>query len=239
MISPMSEPTRGTAGRLALVVDDDPAARLLASEGLGREGFAVVEAATVDTARSALAEHPVDIVILDLGLPDDNGLKLLSELREDGDLPVLIVSGFGEVEDRVVGLRLGADDYLVKPFAPSELAARVHAVLRRAHATPAEHLLQYDDGLVIDLMAREVRRNGEIVELRPREFDVLAELASNPRRAFTREALLRSVWKSSSEWQTPATVTEHLRKLRLAIEDDPSNPRHLITVRGVGYRFDP
>jgi hypothetical protein len=112
--------------------------------------------------------------------------------------------------------------------------------MRRAvGAGPEVRALEFDDGLRIDLLAREVTRSGEVVDLRPREFDVLVELASNPRRVFTREDLLRAVWKSSSEWQTPATVTEHVRKLRLAVEPTADPPRHIITVRGVGYRFDP
>ncbi len=225
---------------VALVVDDDPASTTLAAEALAREGITAVVAATADAARAVLAQRTVDLIVLDLGLPDDNGLTLLSEVRETAATPVIIVSGFGDLEDRVVGLRLGADDYLVKPFSPSELAARSAAVMRRAvGAGPEVQALEFDDGLRIDLLAREVTRSGEVVELRPREFDVLVELASNPRRVFTREDLLRAVWKSSSEWQTPATVTEHVRKLRLAVEPTSDPPRHIITVRGVGYRFDP
>lgn len=230
----MSETPRFTA----LVVDDDPASAALASAALGREGIAAVTAASADGARSALAERSVDLIVLDLGLPDDNGLDLLAEVRRTSATPVLIMSGHGDVEDRVVGLRLGADDYLVKPVAPSELAARVVAVMRRVQGSgPEPRVLTFDDGLVVDVPAREVTLAGAVVDLRPREFDVLVELATHPRQVFSREELLRSVWRSSSEWQTPATVTEHVRKLRLALGAGAS--RHLATVRGVGYRFDP
>ena len=225
---------------MALVVDDDPASTALAAEALAREGIVALVAATADEARSVLAGRPVDLIVLDLGLPDDNGLHLLASVREAAATPVIIVSGHGDLEDRVVGLRLGADDYLVKPFSPSELAARATAVMRRTTgAAPDARILEFDDGLRIDVPAREVTRRGAVVELRPREFDVLVELATHPRRVFSRDDLLRSVWKSSSEWQTPATVTEHVRKLRLALEPDDSAARHIVTVRGVGYRFDP
>ena len=225
---------------MALVVDDDAAARTLAGEALTRDGVTVVAASTAEEARTVLARHAVDVVVLDLGLPDESGLTLLTGIRETGSTPVVIVSGFADIEDRVVGLRLGADDYLTKPFSPSELAARVHSVLRRAVASaPVNPVLTFGDGLVIDVPAREVSRHGTVIDLRPREFDVLAHLAGHPRRVFSRDDLLRIVWNSSSEWQTPATVTEHVRKLRLAVEIDPNASVHVITVRGVGYRFDP
>lgn len=225
---------------VALVVDDDPAATALVAEALAREGITAVAAASADEARAVLADRNVDLIVLDLGLPDDNGLHLLSAVREAAATPVIIVSGHGELEDRVVGLRLGADDYLVKPFSPSELAARAAAVMRRATGPgPGSAILEFADGLRIDVPAREVSRRGAVIELRPREFDVLVALASHPRQVFTRDDLLRSVWNSSSEWQTPATVTEHVRKLRLALGSDPADARHIVTVRGVGYRFDP
>lgn len=236
-----ANPMSDTSPRsVALVVDDDPAATALATEALAREGITVVVAATADEARAVLADRTVDLVVLDLGLPDDNGLHLLTAVRESSATPVIIVSGHGDLEDRVVGLRLGADDYLVKPFSPSELAARAAAVMRRTTATgPGPAILEFADGLRIDVPAREVSRRGSVVALRPREFDVLVALASHPRRVFTRDELLRSVWRSSSEWQTPATVTEHVRKLRLALGADRAGAHHIVTVRGVGYRFDP
>lgn len=223
----------------ALVVDGDRDGAAAAGDALTKEGFAVVNAASVADARRVLEQRPVDLVILDVALPDGNGLRLLQELRTTSAVPVIIVSGDAETADRVVGLRLGADDYVGKPFAPSELEARIDAVFRRTRVRPTAPRIDFDDGLSIDLEAREVSRGSITIGLRPREFDVLAELATHPRRVYSRDELLRSVWHSSPEWQTAATVTEHIRKLRRAIETDPDNPRHLVTIRGVGYRFDP
>jgi len=199
----------------------------------------VVEAGSVVAARTALSRPTVDVVILDLGLPGENGLRLLEELRDPDAPPVIVVSGYADVEDRISGLRLGAADYLAKPYSPSELAARVDAVLRRGRATGPSPRLSFDDGLVVDLAAREVTRDGREIVLRPREFDVLATFVSNPRRVFSRQELLRTAWKSSSEWQSAATVTEHVRKLRIALGDGHVGPGHITTVRGVGYRWDP
>ena len=225
--------------RLALVVEDDQSCRALATSALTREGFAVVEADTLDAARRVLTCQPVDVVVLDIGLPDESGLRLLEELRQEHAMPIIIVSGYADVEDRVAGLRMGADDYLTKPFSPSELAARVYAVVRRSRAVSEQERIAFDDGLQIDLGAREVSRGGRLIPLRPREFDVLAMLATHPRRVISREELLRSVWRSSSEWQTAATVTEHVRKLRLALEADAGATAHIVTIRGIGYRWDP
>lgn len=225
--------------RLALVVEDDDGARLLLVKSLEREGFSPLQAANVHEATEMLERHPVSIVLLDLGLPDGSGLEFLRARRDAGDqTPVIIVSGWGDSADKVAGLRLGADDYLAKPFSGAELAARVEALVRRSQRQPELDALAFGD-VEIDPMAREVRLRGELVDLRPREYDLLAYLVSHPRRAFSRDDLLHDVWGSSAEWQQVSTVTEHIRKIRLVVEPDPVSPRYLVTVRGVGYRFDP
>jgi DNA-binding response OmpR family regulator len=175
--------------------------------------------------------------VLDLGLPDGSGLELLTDLRRTGDIAVVVVTGRGELEDRVVGLRLGADDYLVKPIAPSELNARVEAVLRRRNPGAGSQVLTHGE-VTIDRDAREVRIEGRIVEFTPIEFDLLVFLAAHPRRVFSRAELLQQVWNSSSDWQVTSTVTEHVRKVRSKLADAGTAPL-ISTVRGVGYRFDP
>jgi DNA-binding response OmpR family regulator len=158
-------------------------------------------------------------------------------------VPVILVSALGEEADRVIGLKMGADDYVVKPFSAAELSARIESVLRRAQmratAVPeATNRLAFP-GLVIELQTRDVTVGGEKVEVTAKEFDLLAFLAGSPRQVFSREQLLRQVWGSSSDWQSDATITEHVRRLRRKVEQDPDNPRWITTVRGVGYRFEP
>ena len=175
-------------------------------------------------------------------MPARDGLDVLGDIRTTSDVPVILVSALGEEADRVLGLKMGADDYVVKPFSAAELSARVESVLRRAQlrATPESTANQLGfDGLTLDLQTRDVTVNGEKVEMTAKEFDLLAFLAGSPRQVFTREQLLRQVWGSSSEWQSDATITEHVRRLRRKIEDDPDHPRWITTVRGVGYRFEP
>jgi DNA-binding response OmpR family regulator len=222
-----------------LVVDDDERVRRLVLTTLRREGFDVIEAVDGAGALSAVTDQPPDVLLLDLALPGLDGLDVLRSLREATTIPIIVLTGRATEADRVLGLDLGADDYVVKPFLPRELAARVRAVARRAgaNATP-EPIVRFDD-LVIDRSAREVFRGDEPVELTAREFDLLLHLASSPRTVFSREQLLRDVWESSSSWQDPDTVTEHVRRLRRKLEADPSRPEMLVTVRGVGYRFDP
>jgi DNA-binding response OmpR family regulator len=179
-----------------------------------------------------------DLVVLDLMLPGTDGLELCRWIRSRSRLPVIMLTARGEESDRIVGLELGADDYVTKPFSPRELAARVRTVLRRAEQdAPADERLSYD-GLVIDSGSREVTRGNEPLRLTAREFDLLWFLASHPRRVFSREHLMRRVWGYSAALDT-GTVTVHMRRLREKIEDDPSHPRHLETVWGVGYRFAP
>ncbi len=239
---------------LVLVVDDQSTVRLAVTAALQREGFRVVAVADGSAALESLERDRPAIAILDIGLAGMDGLALLREIRRAGDLPVILLTARDEEVDRVVGFELGADDYVAKPFYPRELVARVRSLLRRAQATapgrgvaavPAGPAAQQApgrlefDGLVIDPDQREVAIAGRLVETTRREFDLLFTLASAPRRVFTREQLLRSAWGSSSEWQDPATVTEHVRRLRLKVESDPANPRWIETARGVGYRFVP
>lgn len=218
-----------------LVVEDDAATLQLLSAGLRNERFEIRQAGDATAARRVLADEPIDVAVIDIGLPDASGFDLLRDAAAS-NVPVIILSGRTSEADRVLGLELGAEDYVVKPFSIREVAARLRRVLRTSRA--AGHTIDLGD-LVVDLRARQVERKGHPVGLTRREFDLLAHLASHPRRVFTREELLQAVWRSSGEWQTPATVTEHVRRLRAKLEDDPARPRHLVTVSGVGYRFDP
>ena len=226
-----------------LVVDDEPMLRKLLSRLLQLEGYEVLEAADGQTALEIVAKEKPDLVLLDVMLPARNGLDVLGDLRRRSDIPVILVSALAEEADRVAGLKMGADDYVTKPFSAPELSARVESVLRRSAmrsnpVAPAPARLSYD-GLVVDLSTREVSVSGERAEMTAMEFDLLAYLAGSPRQVFSREQLLREVWGSSSQWQSDATVTEHVRRLRRKIEEDPDNPRWITTVRGVGYRFEP
>ena len=228
--------------RVVLVVDDEPMLRNLLSRLLQMEGYEVLEAEDGQAALAAVATRRPDLVLLDVMMPARDGLDVLGDLRRTTDVPVILVSALGEEADRVLGLKMGADDYVVKPFSAAELSARIESVLRRAQLpaapeAPANRL--GFDGLALDLQTRDVTVNGEKVEMTAREFDLLAFLAGSPRQVFSREQLLRQVWGSSSDWQSDATVTEHVRRLRRKIEDDPDHPSWITTVRGVGYRFEP
>jgi DNA-binding response OmpR family regulator len=226
-----------------LVVDDDPQLRSLLLVVLEGEGYPVAAASDAQGAVEEVDRGQVDLVVLDVSLGVDDGRLVLAKIREQGDLPVILISGKGDTADRVLGLRLGADDFLPKPFSPVELVARVETVLRRSRgrgpaATPAA-----DEGpitgLRVDEVTREVTIDGSPVELTAKEFDLLAFLSRSPRQVFSRGQLLEHVWASRSDWQDEATVTEHVRRVRHKIEPDPGNPRWITTVRGVGYRFEP
>jgi DNA-binding response OmpR family regulator len=220
-----------------LVVDDEPTIREIVVTYLKRDGYRTLEAADGDRARQLLESESPDLVVLDLMLPGTDGLELCRWIRAGSQLPVIMLTARGEESDRIVGLELGADDYVTKPFSPRELTARVRTVLRRAEPTGREERLSYDR-LVIDPASREVTRHGEPLRLTAREFELLWFLASHPRRVFSREHLMRRVWGYSAALDT-GTVTVHMRRLREKIEDEPSQPRHLETVWGVGYRFTP
>jgi DNA-binding response OmpR family regulator len=233
--------TQRPAQRTVLVVDDEPMLRNLLSRLLRMEGFEVIEAEDGHVALDKVATEEPDLVLLDVMLPARSGLDVLGDLRKTSNVPVILVSALGEEADRVLGLKMGADDYVVKPFSAAELSARIESVLRRVvlrdGPDPGHRLLF--DGLAIDHGTREVTVSGEKVEMTAKEFDLLAFLAGSPRQVFNREQLLRQVWGSSSDWQSDATITEHVRRLRRKVEKDPDNPRWLVTVRGVGYRFEP
>lgn len=220
------------------MADDSAVTRQLIRHALDQEGVEVDEAATGEEAIAAVLARRPDVVLLDISMPEMDGLAVLARLRETSMLPVIILTARGTEDDRIRGLDLGADDYVVKPFSPGELAARVRSVLRRARADGPAGVLEFK-GLRIDLAARDVALGGERVALTPKEFDLLAALAGAPRQAFSRAQLLRQVWGSQEAWQTPATVTEHVRRLRSKIEADADHPRWIHTVRRVGYRFEP
>lgn len=226
-------------GKSVLVIDDEPMVREVVAAYLSRDGFMVEQAADGPTALECLSSGRPDLVVLDVMLPKVDGLTVLSELRRHSEVPVILLTARGEETDRVLGLELGADDYVVKPFSPRELAARVRAVLKRAAGSPPSDGPLRFDGLAIDLRTREVTVGEVPVALTPREFDLLAFLAASPRQVFSRVQLLEQVWESAPEWQDPSTVTVHVRRVRQKIEADPDDPRWLTTVWGVGYRFEP
>jgi DNA-binding response OmpR family regulator len=219
-----------------LVVDDEPIVREVVVGYLQREGFRTLEAGDGHRARKLLEEDPPDLVVLDLMLPGVDGLELCRWIRGRSSLPVIMLTARGDEADRIVGLELGADDYVTKPFSPRELAARVRTVLRRATPPVAEDARLSFDGLEIDASTREVKKAGAAVRLTAREFDLLWFLASHPRRVFSRSQLMDRVWGYEAALDT-GTVTVHVRRLREKIEDEPSRPRFLETVWGVGYRF--
>lgn len=228
----------GSMGRI-LVIDDEEDVRTMVARLLEGEGYQVEQAANSDEAAACLNTRTPDLVILDVMLSSEDGFDVLASLRRTSNIPVILVTGRGRETDRVLGLKLGADDYVVKPFSPAELAARVGTVLRRTGRRPDDQAgLEFGE-LCIDMKAREVRLGDELVETTPKEFDLLAFMASSPRQVFTREQLLAQVWSSSTAWQDAGTVTEHVRRIRRKIEKDPDNPRWVRTVRGVGYRFEP
>jgi DNA-binding response OmpR family regulator len=232
--------TRTAMGSKVLVVDDEPTVREVVAGYLRRDGHDVAEAADGARALQLLDSDPPDLVVLDMMLPGVHGLDVLRHVRATSDIPVIMLTARSEEADRVSGLELGADDYVVKPFSPRELAARVNGVLRRTNGRQPETGAPMTFGpLTINPLSRDVILDGEPVDLTPKEFDVLAFLAASPRQVFSRAQLLESVWQSSPEWQDPATVTVHVRRIRNKIEADPEKPRWISTVWGVGYRFEP
>lgn len=226
--------------RRVLVVDDEPRVREVVASYLTRDGFEVQEADDGARARRLVEDFKPDLVVLDVMFPGASGMDLLVELRAaDPPTPVILLTARSEEEDRVAGLELGADDYVTKPFSPRELVARVRSVLRRARPpeSPSGPILH--GPLRIDPAARTVQLQDHPVDLTAREFDLLVFLAGSAGRVFSRADLLEQVWESSPEWQDPATVTVHIRRLRQKLEPDPTHPRWLKTVWGIGYRFDP
>ena len=230
--------TATSLGRL-LIVDDEADVRSTLSRLLEDEGYSVEQSSSGVEATAAMTNRPPDLVILDVMLSTEDGFEVLAALRRTSNVPVILVTGRGRESDRVLGLKLGADDYVVKPFSSAELAARVGSVLRRTGRRPDVDSVMHFGRLAIDARAREIHLDGVLVETTPKEFDLLAFLAGSPRQVFTRDQLLAQVWSSSSAWQDAGTVTEHVRRVRRKIEADPENPRWVKTVRGVGYRFEP
>ena len=226
-----------------LVVDDEPIVREVLARYLEREGYAVEVAEDGERAIERYNATAPDLVLLDLMLPRIDGLEVFRRMRDNGrETPraaVIMLTAKGDEADRIVGLELGADDYVTKPFSPREVVARVRAVLRRGARAPSDGdaVLSFDE-LEIDTDRREVRRGGRRLHLTRKEFDLLHLLASSPGRTFTRAELLEEVWDFAWSGDTD-TVTVHVRRLREKIEDDPSAPRRLVTVWGVGYRFEP
>ena len=224
--------------KTVLVVDDEPIVREVVVRYLEREGYRTLEAGDGDSARDAIESYGADLVVLDVMLPGMDGLELCRWIRSRSELPVIMVTARGEEADRIVGLELGADDYMTKPFSPRELAARVRSVLRRSGRSEAPiERLDFGD-VVLELETREARKSGDRLKLTSKEFDLLWFLASHPRRVFSRDQLMASVWGYSAALDT-GTVTVHVRRLREKVEDDPSVPRHLETVWGAGYRLVP
>jgi DNA-binding response OmpR family regulator len=221
-----------------LVVDDEPIVREVVVRYLAREGHRTLEAGDGDGARDAIESGAPDLVVLDVMLPGTDGLELCRWIRSSSDLPVIMLTARGEEADRIVGLELGADDYVTKPFSPRELAARVRTVLRRSGPSREGAARLSFGGVELERETREVRRAGAEVRLTAKEFDLLWFLASHPRRVFSRDQLMASVWGYAAALDT-GTVTVHVRRLREKLEAEPSRPRHLQTVWGVGYRLVP
>ena len=227
-----------------LLVDDEPIVREVVARYLRREGFETIEAGDGDTARDLVEQARPALVVLDVMMPGMDGLALCRWIRARSDLPVILLTARGEETDRIVGLELGADDYVTKPFSPRELAARVKTVLRRSAAgaaTPGRDARLEPiavAGLAIDPAARTVVRAGAELRLTAKEFDLLLFLVTNPRQVFSRDQLMERVWGYTAAVDS-GTVTVHVRRLREKIEADPAVPVHLETVWGVGYRFTP
>jgi DNA-binding response OmpR family regulator len=219
-----------------LVVDDEPIVREVVVRYLAREGHRTLEAADGPSARGLIEGSELDLVVLDVMLPGTDGLELCRWIRGRSELPVIMLTARGEEADRIVGLELGADDYVTKPFSPRELAARVRSVLRRSSSTsPAPETLAFGD-VSLERETREARKSGATIRLTAKEFDLLWFFASHPRRVFSRDQLMASVWGYTAALDT-GTVTVHVRRLREKIEDEPSRPRYLETVWGIGYRL--
>jgi DNA-binding response OmpR family regulator len=222
-----------------LIVDDEPGIIRLIAMYLEREGFGTLKARTGAEAMELVAAKSPILVVLDIMLPDIDGWEVCRELRRTTDVPIIMLTAREGDEDKIVGLEIGADDYVTKPFVPRELVARVKAILRRARPAPAPQVSDnvYDFGtLVIDIGKREVKLEGESITLRAKEFDLLAELARRPGWVFEREQLLRDVW-GYDFFGDSGTIDVHVRRLRAKLNDDSSHPRFIETVWGKGYRF--
>jgi two-component system response regulator ResD len=234
-IDPMEN---GKARGSILVVDDEPTITDVVSRYLQRAGYVTSVAGDGPDALRIAADERPDLVVLDLMLPGMDGLEVMRRLRERERPSVILLTAKGEHTDRIIGLRLGADDYVVKPFSPAELVARVDAVLRRVEHSPQLKEPIRFDGLELDPVAHRVTVRGEEAQLTVREYDLLLHFMRHPGQVFSRDQLMDAVWEYSFYTDT-STVTVHVRRLRAKIESDPADPRWLETVWGVGYRFQP
>ena len=232
------------SGQTILVVDDEPSISEVVTLYLRRAGYQVRVAHDGTAALAELEAALPDLVVLDLMLPGVDGLEITRRLRAVGDTPIIMLTARREETDRILGLEMGADDYVVKPFSPQELVSRVRAVLRRTaqpakrdEAEPSERALRFAD-LTVDPGTRLATVRGAEIVLTAKEFDLLWFLAGHPRQVFNRDQLLDNVW-GETQYIDPSTVTVHVRRLREKLEADPSTPRHILTVWGVGYKFEP
>lgn len=223
-----------------LVIEDEPNIREIVSLYLQRAGYQVHAVEDGRQAQLWMNDQLPDLIIMDLMLPEVDGYQLTGEIRAHSDVPIIMLTSRREEVDRIAGLEMGADDYVVKPFSPQELVSRVRAVLRRTRpkGSEAPEAVIEIENLTIDPNTRQVTLADQVCELTAREFDLLHLLMSNPRRVFSRDQLLERVW-GSAEYIDPGTVTVHVRRVREKIETDPSKPERIITVWGVGYRFEP
>jgi DNA-binding response OmpR family regulator len=222
-----------------LLVDDEDSVQKLLAYPLERDGYRVLPARNGEEALDRFGREQVDLVVLDLMLPRLDGLEVCRRLRAQSSVPIIMLTARGDELDKVLGLELGADDYITKPFSIREFRSRVRALLRRASVPrhdPRESDVIADEGLTIDLARRIVERDGEPVQLTYVEFELLRVLAANPGRVFTRQALLEELW-GGSEYREPRTIDVHVRHLREKLERDPKEPELIVTVRSVGYRF--
>ncbi|MBI4926872.1 MAG: response regulator transcription factor [Anaerolineae bacterium] len=223
-----------------VVVEDEPDISQVVSLYLKRAGFSVTAFTDGLGALNALIAAPADLVILDVMLPGMDGFTVMRQLRDRSDIPIILVTSRREETDRIAGLELGADDYVVKPFSPQELVSRVRAVLRRARSAveDSQEVALTVGGLTINPQTRVVTQEAREISLTAKEFDMLYHFAQHPRQVFSRDQLLENVW-GLADYIDPGTVTVHIRRLREKIEKDPAAPVHLLTVWGVGYKFEP
>lgn len=232
----LRSPTIPPVGTRILSVEDDERIRTAVRLALEDEGWTVAEAENGEDALVAFAQHPADVVLIDIMLPDIDGFEVCRAIRRTSDVPIVMVTARDDTHDVVAGLEAGADDYLTKPFAPKELSARIRALLRRARSTDnASPHLRFGD---LEIVPDEgvVKRSGEEVHLTKTEFKLLVELASSPGKVFSREILLDKVW-GYDYFADGRLVDVHVRRLRTKVEIDPANPRHVVTVRGLGYKL--
>ncbi len=223
--------------RCVLVVDDEQKIRSLVASYLRAEGFEVIEADDGSAAVAAVGSRRPDLVIMDIRMPGMDGLEALAEIRRISEVYVILLTARAEENDRIIGLSVGADDYVVKPFSPRELVARVKAVLRRGRRASGDETDRLDfDSITVDVARREVTRDGRQVDLTALQFDLLATLAESPGRVFTRRQLIERVW-GWDFFGDERIVDAHIRNLRGALEDDPANPEVVGTVRGAGYKL--